>query len=796
MAQLTEQTSKLACLILFSAAFALAAADAPRSQQPRKPASPDAAGFDANVKPILKTTCSACHNATLNSGGVNLVPYLDSGTLNDRASWEKILQKIESGEMPPKGIARPAPEKIAALVSYLHSEFEKVDAAAKPDPGRVTAKRLNRNEYRNTIRDLLAVEFRAEKELPTDDSGYGFDNIGDVLSVSPILMERYLNAAETIASRALGADPLPKKPIESTADLKTRTLRRLDYSTVEATHRVDFDGEYAVRFGFPGERAKDAKPVKMGFFMDGQLLKTIDVETKPSKLVYFSPFSDGEVRVYLPEGDHVFRAAFLNDDFVKTITNDKDAYSDKKNKYIGSITFVGPFPSKVGKASRKKILICDPASGQKCVERIVTNLAHHAFRRPVTKSEVAAYMKFVGEAKGQGQSVEQGIQLALEAMLVSPDFLFRMERDPDPLDATKAHRLADTELATRLSYFLWSSMPDDELLSLAETSRLHEPAILDAQVKRMLTDKKAAAFADNFAGQWLEVRNLDSIMPDPDKFPEWTPELKEDLRTETRMFFEYVLTQNRPISEMINAKYTFLNESLAKFYGIDGVKGPDFRKVDLTTDQRGGILTQGAVLAVSSYPNRTSPTIRGKYVLSNVLGTPPPPPPPDVPALDVSKVGSDISLRKQLEAHRSNPVCASCHSKMDVLGFGLENYNAIGKWRTMDGKFPVDVGGTMPNGKSFQTAAEMRAVLEGNSMPQITRCLTEKVMTYALGRGMQSYDNRTINQITKTVDDDGQHFQTLIYEVVRSLPFQSRRGEAVTTLHKETTSKTKEIASK
>ena len=248
---------------------------------------------------------------------------------------------------------------------------------------------------------------------------------------------------------------------------------------------------------------------------------------------------------------------------------------------------------------------------------------------------------------------------------------------------------------------------------------------------------------------------------------------------------------------MINAKYTFLNESLAKFYGIPGVKGPDFRKVDLTTDQRGGILTQGAVLAVSSYPNRTSPTIRGKYVLSNVLGTPPPPPPPDVPALDVSKVGSDISLRKQLEAHRANPVCASCHSKMDVLGFGLENYNAIGKWRTMDGKFPVDIGGTMPNGKSFQTAAEMRAVLEGNSMPQITRCLTEKVMTYALGRGMQDYDSRTINQITKKVEADGQHFQTLIYEVVRSLPFQSRRGEAITTNHPApNSSRTKEIASK
>ena len=792
----TKRTFSLTCAVIFTVGC-VQAADAPPAK-PAKPVGLDTAGFDANVKPILKNTCSMCHNATLSSGGVNLVPYQDAATLaDDRASWERILQKIESGEMPPKGIPRPPQAKVSALVDFLHNEFARADAAVKPDPGRVTAKRLNRNEYRNTIRDLLAVEFRAEKDLPTDDSGYGFDNIGDVLSVSPILIERYLNAAETIASRAMGADPLPKKPLEITCDRKTRTLRRLDYSTVEATHRVDFDGEYNVRFGFPGERSADAKPVKMAFYMDGQLLNTIDVETKPSKLVYFNPFSEGEMRLYLPEGDHVFRAAFLNDDFVKTITTDKQAYDDKKNKYIGSITFVGPFPAKVEKASRKKILICDPASGQKCVERIVGNLAHHAFRRPVTRTEVASYMKFVAMAKKQGQSTEQGIQLALEAMLVSPDFLFRIEHDADPTDAAKVHRLSDVELATRLSYFLWSSMPDDTLLALAETNKLHEPAVLDAQVKRMMTDKKAAAFADNFAGQWLEVRNLDSITPDPDKFPEWTPELKEDLRTETRMFFEYALSANRPISEMINAKYTFLNESLAKFYGIDGVKGPDFRKVDLTTDQRGGILTQGAVLAVSSYPNRTSPTIRGKYVLSNVLGTPPPPPPPDVPPLDVSKVGSDVSLRKQLEAHRANPVCASCHSKMDVLGFGLENYNAIGKWRTMDGKFAVDVGGTMPNGKSFQTAAEMRAVLEGSDMPQITRCLTEKVMTYALGRGMQPYDNRTISQITKTVDADGQHFQTLIYEVVRSLPFQSRRGELVTTLHKENdNTKTKEIASK
>jgi hypothetical protein len=753
----------------------------------------DSAGFDKNVKPILKNTCSGCHNASVMSGGVNLTPYMEAATVTeDRVSWEKIVQKIESGEMPPKGVPRPAQAQVKALTDFVHGEFDRADALVKPDPGRVTARRLNRNEYRNTIRDLLAVDYRADKDFPTDDSGYGFDNIADILTISPVLMDKYMSAAEAVASRAMGADPLPKKPIEVPYDKAHAGLRRLDFSTAEVSHRVDFDGEYIVRFGFPGERTADAKPVKMNFRMDGQLLGSIDVETKPSKLVYFNPYSDGEMRLYLPEGDHVFRAEFVNDDFIKTITDPKDAYSDKKNKYIGAITFVGPYPAKVEKASRKKILICDPATGNACVTKIVENLAHHAYRRPVTKAEVAALMKFVAMAKASGQSTEQGIQLALEAMLVSPEFLFRIERDPNPVDPEKIHRISDVELATRLSYFLWSSMPDDELLGLAEAGKLHDQAVLDGQVKRLMTDKKAAAFADNFAGQWLEIRNLDSIKPDPQKFPLWNAQLKDEMRTETSMFFQHVLAENRPIADFINAKYTFLNEDLAKFYGIKDVKGPDFRMVELTSDQRGGVLAQGSVLAVSSYPTRTSPTIRGKYILNNILGTPPPPPPPDVPALDDSKVGADVSLRKQLEAHRSNPVCASCHSKMDVLGFGLENYDAIGKWREKDGKFPIDVGGTMPSGKTFQTAAEMRDILTA-SLPQVSHCLIEKIMTYAIGRGMQPYDNRSLEQIGKTLAADDYHFQTLVFEVVRSLPFQSRRGENVVS---QTTAKPREIAAK
>jgi hypothetical protein len=734
------------------------------------------AGFETAVRPLLTKTCTPCHNSQVASGGLDVGAFSSPGTLIDhREGWERILQKVRSGEMPPKGIPRPPMDQVEAFTKYLSGEFSRADRNVKPDPGRVTAHRLNRNEYTNTIRDLLAVDFRAEKDFPTDDSGEGFDNISDVLTISPVLMEKYLNAAERIAARAIGADPLPKKPLEAQYHAKNKTIRRPDFSTIEATHRVEWDGEYLIRIGLPGERDENAKPVTMGFWMDGKLLHTQSVETKPSKLVYFNPYSEEEMRLVLPEGDHVFRAGFINDPFVDNLS-EKDAYSNKKNKFLDSITFIGPFPAKVEKASRKKILICDPNSGPACVERIVSTLARHAYRRPVTKTEVAALMRFVAMAKAEGQSPEQGIQLAIQAMLVSPHFLFRIEHDPDPTDPNKIHRISDVELASRLSYFLWSSMPDDELLNLAEAGKLHTPAILDGQVKRLLDDPKSSAFADNFAGQWLEIRNLDVVKPDPQKFPDWGPELRDAMKTETRMFFESMLRENRPLVEFLDARYTFLNERLAKHYGIAGVKGPDFRRVELTTPERGGILSQASVLTVSSYPTRTSPVIRGKYVLQNILGTPPPPPPPDVPQLDESSIGNAGSLRQQLEKHRSNAVCASCHNKMDVLGFGLENYDATGKWRTMDGKFPVDSSGTLPSGKTFSNPAQFRALLR-DDLPEFSRCLIEKMLTYALGRGLQRYDRRTVEEIDRNLAASGYGFQSLIHEIVRSLPFQSRRGE-------------------
>jgi cytochrome c5 len=777
------------------APVAKAASAKPVAAPLAKSAAPSQAAFDKAVKPIFESTCSMCHTGSSASGGLSVDQYSTVDSINSgREEWEKIVHRMEANEMPPAALPRTDEMKaqIADAVKFVREEFKREDALVKPDPGRVTARRLNRSEYTNTIRDLLAVDFRADRNFPTDDSGEGFDNIGDILTVSPLLMDKYISAARTIAARAIGADPLPKKPIEIEYSTRLKNIRRLDYSTVEATHRVDFDAEYDIRIGLPGQRAADAKPVELVLWMDGKRLESVIAETKPSTLTYFNPYSEEHMHVYLPEGDHVFRLGFVNDEFVKTITDDKTAYDDKKNKFINSMFFVGPYPSKVEKESRKKILTCDPATGPVCVDKIISTLARRAYRRPVTKTEVAALTHFVTLAKAEGRTPEQGIQLAIQAMLVSPHFLFHIEHDANPTDPNAIHHISDIEMANRMSYFLWSSMPDEELQTLGETGKLSQPAVLDAQIKRMLADPKSSAMAENFAGQWLEIRNLDNIKPDPEKFPAWGPELRDAFKTETRMFFDNMLRENRPIGEFLNARYTYLNEFLAKYYGITDVKGPDFRRVDLKTEERGGILSQGSVLAVSSYPSRTSVVIRGKYILQNILGTPPPPPPPDVPPLDEGSVGTAMSLRQQMEKHRANAVCASCHSRMDPLGFGLENYDAVGKWRIMDGKFPVDSSGILPSGKSFSTPLQMREVLT-SLQADFARCLTEKMLVYALGRGLKPYDRRTVEDIDTKLAASGYGFQTLVSEVVHSLPFQERRGEEVTS---ENAVKPKQIAAK
>ncbi|HVW84188.1 MAG TPA: DUF1592 domain-containing protein, partial [Bryobacteraceae bacterium] len=513
--------------------------------------------FDENVRPILSKTCSGCHNEKLASGGLNVALFMDAATLGTkRDAWERILSKLQAGEMPPKGIPRPPAEQMDALVGYVQSEFDRMDKGVKPDPGRVVAHRLNRNEYSNTIRDLLGVSFHAEEEFPIDDSSFGFDNIGAVLTISPTLMQKYMQAAEQIASRAVGGDPLPKPGL---FNKKSRT-HRLDIDTVEVKDRVDFDADYTVRVLITGHRGPKDQPVTLVISVDGKPVKTVQVPVQISDVNRqggATQRASEELRMFLSQGEHTFRAAFVNDDGLKAIPQTA-RFSPAKNIFPETFELAGPFPSKEPHVSQKKVLICDPASGRACVDRIMTSLAHRAYRRPVTKPEVAELMKVYERAKTGGYTPAQSLQFAIEAMLVSPQFLFRIERDPKP---GTTERISDVELASRLSYFLWSSMPDDELLRLGETNRLHQPAVLDAQLKRMIEDPKSSAFAGSFVGQWLQVRSLDAVQPDAKKFPEWNADLREAMRTETSMFFAAVLRENRPLTDLIDGKYTFLNET-------------------------------------------------------------------------------------------------------------------------------------------------------------------------------------------------------------------------------------------
>jgi cytochrome c5 len=747
--------------------------------------------FDKDVRPILEKNCGLCHSEQAAAGGLRIAAFANAATLqSDRSGWEKIAAKVASGEMPPKGAPRPSQPEIDAFVKYVESEFDRADRASKPDPGRVTVRRLNRAEYSNTIRDLLGVHFKAGEEFPADDSGYGFDNIGDVLTVSPTLMNIYLSAAERIASRAVGADPLPRAGVFD----KKRKVRRRGASGIELKDVIDYDAEYIVRALISGHRGNDGKPVTLVISVDGKPLKTVDVPsafTLVNRQGGATQRTHEEVRVYLPQGPHTFRAEFINDDAILSKIDVTARLSTNRNIYPENFEIAGPYPVAGTAAARKPFLLCDPGTGgAACAEKILIPLARRAYRRPVSKDEVARLVKVYNRAAASGYNPGQSLQFAITAMLVSPQFLFRIERDPVKPGAVA--RITDIELASRLSYFLWSSMPDDELLRIAESGKLRQPAVLDAQVKRMLADPKLEALAENFAGQWLEIRSLDAAKPDPKKFPSWNADLREAMRTETTLFFQHVLKENRPITDFLDSNYTFVNEAMARHYGLDGVTGADFRKVDLTDGKRGGVLTQASVLTVSSYPSRTSVVLRGKYLLDNILGAPPAAAPPDVPAIDEAAVGTTKSLRQQMESHRSNAVCASCHARMDVLGFGLENYDAIGRWRAEDGKFPVEPGGTFPNGKSFKTPAEMKSVLRAE-VPDFSRCLTEKLLVYGLGRGLEAYDRMAVREIVRNAAASDYRFQTFITGVIHSFPFQHRRAAAATP---KTSAPKQEVASK
>jgi hypothetical protein len=728
--------------------------------------------FNHDVRPILDEVCSRCHNEKKANAGLNLGAFMDSATIaTKRDTWETIVDKLKAGEMPPADEEPLSAAERSAMVSALENAFAREDRDLKPDPGHVPAHRLTRVEYANTIRDLLGVDFRATDEFPPDDTGYGFDNIGDVLTVSPALMQRYLSAAEKIAARAVGGGPLPSPGVFT----RRSRVRKVADGTIELKDVLEYDADYTIRVGVAGHRGDTDPPVTMTIAVDGAPVRTVSVPVQlnavnkqggaTQRAVY-------EARVFLPGNEHTFRAAFLNDETLASIPREVRGDASK-NVFPEFIELAGPLKPAESHVVKKPVLSCDPATGTKCVHAILATLARRAYRRPVTADDLAPLNRVFAKAAAGGYGPAESLQFAIAAMLVSPNFLFRVEKDPPP--GTIA-RVSDVELASRLSYFLWSSIPDDQLLRLAEAHRLRDPETLRAQVTRMLEDPKADALADNFAAQWLGTRTLDGVTRDQTKFPEWNAELRDAMKTETRLFFAAVLRDNRPISDFIDGHYTFVNERLARLYGIAGIAGPDFRRVELTTPERSGVFTQASVLTVSSYPTRTSVVLRGKYLLETVLNAPPPPPPGDVPPLDETKIGVAVSHRAQLEAHRANAICASCHNKMDPLGFGLENYDAVGRWRTKEGDIPIDATGTFPGGKTFATPGELKALLR-TRMPQFTKALAERMLTYALGRGVEPYDRLVVKELVAKTAADEYRIQALVQAIAASVPFQERRGQ-------------------
>ncbi len=806
---------------------------APPARQAQKTEGTDL--FSKTVQPFLAANCYMCHNSSLKSGELDLEAYKTQASMaEDRDRWEKVLHRLRAGEMPPKGRPRPERAEVEKVCRLIESQLERSDQSAKPDPGRVTARRLNRTEYNNTVRDLLGVDLRPADDFPQDDSGYGFDNIGDVLSLSPVLMEKYLAAAEKVARAAVFGPELLKPTLARVRTLGRKIVPRLiplfDYdatglslpNSFHATHRFPVEGEYSIRAILGGVRPPGSEPLQLCLWMDGQQVKVIDFD--PAGVASFALDRQElwgmarDFRARVAAGDHWIAVSILHlydglpPDYkgpnpskrpippppefkpppylpaerIAELKKEFDARRAEKvtanDARVSSLEVGGPYDQAKGPsaASLKSIYTCGHLDGNHkagCESKIVANLARRAYRRPVTEREVNQLASLITMARRQGDSFEEGVVQALEAMLVSPHFLFRIEKGMPAANAAAVRHITEHELASRLSFFLWSSMPDDELLRCADQGTLKKPEVMAAQVQRMLKDPRSRALVESFGGQWLELRKLESVKPDRERFMEFDEYLLRSMRRETEMFFENIVRQDLSILDFLDGNYTFLNERLAQFYKIPGVTGPEFRRVDLTGTERGGVLTHASVLTVSSYATRTSPVLRGKWILENFLNAPPPPPPPDVPNLDESKIGQSASMREQLEQHRKNATCAACHARMDPLGFGLENFDATGAWRTQDGKFPIDATGTLPDGRSFKGPQELKAILRADRSA-FTEGLTEKLLTYALGRGLERYDKPTVKKIASRVASENYRFSSLVLEIVKSLPFQMRRGNS------------------
>jgi len=741
--------------------------------------------FQSQVKQFITKYCLDCHTGEEAEAGLALEKYKTrSSILEQREAWEKIVQRIQIQSMPPKDAGTlPTDKEREDVLAWFDDTLYGIDCTGDVDPGRVTIRRLNRNEYNHTVRDLVGIDFQPAENFPSDDVGYGFDNIGDVLSLPPLLMEKYLDAAEQIAEKAIFANTtdsypwkkISEKQFEKAGAVAIRKSGAGFHSrgTLSGTINLKQPGKYEFRI-IAGSTPAGNEAAKMEVKLDGKLLKTFDVEAnRNSPESYTMPRA-----IALPKGKHVLAISFLNDFYdAKGPPKKRD-----RNLYVNEVAFRGP----LGKlpddlpASHHKIITCTPGNGrsvQYCAEKIFKEFAAQAFRRPVTREEIRPVVELVNARIKSGRTFEQGIQVGVQAILVSPHFLFRIEgiQNSPRASSSNVQVINQYEIASRLSYFLWSSMPDQTLFDLAAQGRLDDRRTLQVQVKRMLSDPKSVAFVDNFAGQWLNLRNLEELTPDPKKFRAFNTQLKADMRRETEEFFTYIMQEDRSVIEFINADYTFMNERLAKFYGNDQVKGEAFQKVSLDKTKRAGLITQASILTLTSNPGRTSPVKRGKWIMENILGTPPPPPPPNVPELEESASAKpNATLRDQLALHRKLPGCAACHDQMDPLGLGFENFDAIGRWRTKEGKHKIDSSGQLPSGQSFKSPVELIAILEERKQG-FCRSLTEKMLTYAIGRGVEYYDKCAIDEITANFTTRGYRFSALVTEIVTSDPFLKRK---------------------
>ena len=827
------------CLILVFILIAFAA----------KPGEETPSGFAQEGLPFLKEYCFSCHAGDQPAAELALNSFSDDLSLiENRDVWDRVLDMVATGYMPPSESEHQPPiEESDAFVAHIEAIFEHADRTAKPDPGRITIRRLNKVEYKNTVRDLLGVDFDPTENFPADDVGHGFDNIGDVLTMSPLLMERYLEAAEAIATRVILVEPPPPSKRYQRGsrlnprhdDVPDQRFRLLDPTATEtwksgpfttsatffkmfpeeeilykATLYIEPDSETAATETDPESETSDTEtdnetliaetdsqtPVEIALFIQGEALAEVSPPEELARLVGVDPAADNKIKI-LKTFEITSRNPKKNQTVEVLVTGIPNIQSagiamvkpidgePSAKLQIRTLWAEGPLDTRPD--SQLEILACTPDIPQvEQTREVLTRLLRSGYRRPPTETEIEQLTQFVGAIQADGAKWEAGIQEAIKVILCSPKFLFRLELDDRP-QSPDPYPIDEFQLASRLSYFLWSSMPDDELFELAAKNQLTDN--LEAQVKRMLADPKATELARDFGSQWLQIQRIETVTPDPERFPIFGRRLRAAMLKETEFFLESIFREDQSVLDLLDADYTFLNQELANHYGIadtkgnwmyqektvsggEKIKGREFRRVAVQGTSRGGILTHASVLTVTSNPTRTSPVKRGRWVLEQILGTPPPPPPPDVPELEEDKAAATATtLRELLEQHREDPACANCHAKMDPIGFALENYNAIGAFRTKEGELEIDTTAELPDGTPLDGIADLKQILKDRKQ-QFVRCLAEKMLTYALGRGLEYYDRPTIDRIVAQLETEGYRSSVLITEIVKSDPFRLRRG--------------------